>query len=107
MDQPPPSDKDHKDADAGMVRQVVALTRSTFTGPVGKSVITLMAAAFGTSAIEFTDAAARMGGLLKGAGYSAADAAKLSVAMVKLSNDASSFFNTDFDKVATEELPKV
>ncbi len=46
MDQPPPTDKDHKDVDAGMVRQVFALTRSTFTGPVGKSVITLMAAAF-------------------------------------------------------------
>jgi putative ATP-binding cassette transporter len=46
MDQPPPTDKDHADADAGMVRQVVALTRSTFTGPVGKAVISLMAAAF-------------------------------------------------------------
>lgn len=69
-------------------------------GKDSKSIVeqaNLMAEAFGTSAIEFTDAAARMGGLLKGAGYSAADAAKLSVAMVKLSNDASSFFNTDFD----------
>jgi hypothetical protein len=56
----------------------------------------LMADAFGVSRIEFTDAAARIGQLFKGAGYSAADASKLSVAVTKLSNDAASFNDVDF-----------
>jgi putative ATP-binding cassette transporter len=46
MDQPKPTDKDHADANSGVVPQVVALTRATFIGPVGKAVISLMAAAF-------------------------------------------------------------
>src|ERR1700722_11810353 len=46
MDQPTQTDKDHADADAGMVRQLLELTRSTFAGPVGKTIITLMGAAF-------------------------------------------------------------
>jgi vitamin B12/bleomycin/antimicrobial peptide transport system ATP-binding/permease protein len=46
MDRPTHTDKDHADADAGVVRQVFALTRNTFAGRVGKTVMSLMAAAF-------------------------------------------------------------
>lgn len=55
-----------------------------------------MAAAFGTSKNEFLDAAGRMGGLFKGAGFSADEAARLSVEFTRLSADASSFFNLPF-----------
>lgn len=57
-----------------------------------------MAAAFGVSKNEFLDASSRMGGLLKGAGYSAQEAADLSVQFTKLSADASSFHNLPFDQ---------
>jgi len=40
------NDKDPVDADAGLVRQQLALTRATLAGPVGKTIITLMTAAF-------------------------------------------------------------
>jgi len=46
MDPPTQTDKDRGDADSGLIAQVVGLTRTTFRGPVGKTVITLMAAAF-------------------------------------------------------------
>src|ERR1700729_316711 len=46
MDQPQHSDKDHADTNAGLVPQLVALTRANFSGRVGKAIITLMAAAF-------------------------------------------------------------
>ena len=46
MDQPQQSDKDHADADAGVVSQLVELTRANFAGRVGKTIITLMVAAF-------------------------------------------------------------
>jgi putative ATP-binding cassette transporter len=46
MDQPQQSDKDHADTDAGLVPQVLALTRANFAGRVGKTIITLMVAAF-------------------------------------------------------------
>ena len=39
-------DKDPVDANAGLVRQQLALTRATFAGPVGNTIIALMAAAF-------------------------------------------------------------
>ena len=46
MDGPLHNDKDPVDADAGLVRQQLALTRATFAGPVGKTIIALMTAAF-------------------------------------------------------------
>ena len=46
MDDPTHTDKEHADADSGMVRQLVGLTRATFAGRVGKTIISLMAAAF-------------------------------------------------------------
>lgn len=55
-----------------------------------------MAAAFGTSKNEFLDASAKMGGLFKGAGFAADEAARLSVNWTKLAADASSFFNLSF-----------
>jgi hypothetical protein len=61
-----------------------------------------MAAAFGTSKNEFLDASGKMGGLFKGAGFSADEAAKLSVQFTKLSADASSFFNLRFDEAFTK-----
>lgn len=61
-----------------------------------------MAAAFGTSKNEFLDAAGRMGGLFKGAGYSADEAAQLSVQFTKLAGDASSFFNLPFSDAFTK-----
>lgn len=62
-----------------------------------------MAKAFGTSKNEYLDAASRMGGLFKGAGFDSAEVAKLSVQFVRLAGDASSFFNTDFN-VAFDKL---
>ena len=47
MEQPTQTDKDNADADSGMVPQLIELTRSTFAGPLGKTIIALMAAAFG------------------------------------------------------------
>lgn len=61
-----------------------------------------MAAAFGTSRNQFLDAAGRMGGLFKGAGYTADEAANLSVQFTKLSADASSFYNLPFDQAFTK-----
>jgi putative ATP-binding cassette transporter len=46
MDGPMQSDKDPVDANAGLVRQQLALTRATFAGPVGKTIVALMTAAF-------------------------------------------------------------
>ncbi len=46
MEQATQTDQEQTDANAGVVRQVFALTRSTFAGPVGKTIIALMAAAF-------------------------------------------------------------
>lgn len=46
MDRPTQTDKDRANPDAGMIAQVVGLTRTTFAGRVGKTVIALMAAAF-------------------------------------------------------------
>ncbi len=46
MDRPTQTDKDRGNADGGVIAQVVALTRTTFAGRVGNTVITLMAAAF-------------------------------------------------------------
>jgi putative ATP-binding cassette transporter len=46
MDGPTQQDKDPVDADAGLIRQQLALTRATFAGPVGKTIIALMTAAF-------------------------------------------------------------
>jgi putative ATP-binding cassette transporter len=46
MDGPMQNDKDPVDANAGLVRQQLALTRATFAGPVGKTIIALMMAAF-------------------------------------------------------------
>jgi len=55
-----------------------------------------MAAAFGTSKNEFLDAAGKLGGLFKGAGFAKEEASGLSVEFIKLASDASSFFNLDF-----------
>jgi vitamin B12/bleomycin/antimicrobial peptide transport system ATP-binding/permease protein len=46
MDGPKQNEKDPVDADAGLVRQQLALTRATFAGPVGKTIMVLMTAAF-------------------------------------------------------------
>jgi putative ATP-binding cassette transporter len=46
MDGATQTDKDPGDADAGLVSQLAALTRATFTGRVGKTVIALLASAF-------------------------------------------------------------
>ncbi len=62
-----------------------------------------MADAFGTSKVEFMDAASNLGGLFKNLGYTAEQSAKLSVEMVKLADDVSSFKNLSFD----EALQKV
>ncbi|QEH37924.1 hypothetical protein OJF2_65190 [Aquisphaera giovannonii] len=56
-----------------------------------------MAEAFGTSKNEFLDASGKLGGLFKGAGFTEGQAADLASQFVKLSGDASSFFNLDFD----------
>jgi putative ATP-binding cassette transporter len=41
-----PSDKDQADADGGLVSQLAGMTRAAFKGRVGKTLITLMVAAF-------------------------------------------------------------
>ncbi|MEJ0004813.1 MAG: ABC transporter ATP-binding protein/permease [Steroidobacteraceae bacterium] len=46
MDQPQQSEKDRADANAGVVSQLLELTRANFAGRVGKAIITLMVAAF-------------------------------------------------------------
>ena len=46
MDGPTHTDKDHVDADAGLVPQLYGLARATFSGRIGKTLIALMAAAF-------------------------------------------------------------
>jgi len=46
MDRATQTDKDHADADAGLINQVLGLTRATFGGRVGKTIMGLMAAAF-------------------------------------------------------------
>ena len=63
-----------------------------------------MAGAFGTSKNEFLDAAGKLGGLLKGAGFASGAVADLSVRMTKLAADSKSLFNTRdfntaFDKI--------
>lgn len=62
-----------------------------------------MADAFGMSKNEFLDSAGKLGGLFKGAGFGGDDVAALSTQFVKLSADASSFFNVPFD-VALQKL---
>ena len=57
-----------------------------------------MATAFGSSKREIQDAAGVFGGLFKNLGYSAGDAAQLSVQMVKLAADLASFKNLSFDE---------
>src|SRR5580658_10642747 len=46
MDGATQTDKDPGDANAGLVSQLTALTRATFTGRVGKTVIALLLSAF-------------------------------------------------------------
>jgi putative ATP-binding cassette transporter len=46
MDGATQTDKDPGDANAGLVSQLTALTRATFTGRVGKAVVVLLGAAF-------------------------------------------------------------
>ena len=46
MDRATPTDKDHADANAGFIAQLLGLTRATFAGRVGRTVMGLMAAAF-------------------------------------------------------------
>jgi putative ATP-binding cassette transporter len=46
MDRATQTDKDHADANAGLIAQVLGLTRATFAGRVGKTIMTLMVAAF-------------------------------------------------------------
>src|SRR5580700_9706765 len=46
MDRAKQTDKDHAEANAGLISQVLGLTRATFAGKSGKSIMGLMAAAF-------------------------------------------------------------
>jgi hypothetical protein len=62
-----------------------------------------MAAAFGTSKKEYLDAAGELGGIFKGVGYGADEAAKLSIAMIRLADDMSSQKNLTF----AESLQKI
>ncbi|QEH33955.1 hypothetical protein OJF2_24880 [Aquisphaera giovannonii] len=75
-------------------------TQAIFGGASAKIIAdsNKMAEAFGVSKSEFLDASGRLGGLFKGAGFSQGDAADLASQFVKLSADASSFFNLPFDQ---------
>ncbi len=46
MDRTTQTDKDHAEANAGLITQVLGLTRATVAGRVGKTIMSLTAAAF-------------------------------------------------------------